>query len=373
MTEKEQAQDSKKGTGSERLIRAGIANMKAYTPISPLEVLSEGIGISAEGIIKLDGNENPYGCSPQVKRALATYPYYHIYPDPDQRELRKALEGYVEAPADQIIAGSGSDELIDLVLRLFIEPGDMVINCIPTFGMYPFCTEVCGGKVVNIPRDSSFAIDIAEIKKAVNERTKVIFLASPNNPTGNTVTRQEVLELIETGIVVVVDEAYYEFCEETMVPLVTSYDNLIVLRTFSKWAGIAGLRVGYGVFPLKLVSHLMKIKQPYNVNVAANIAALETLKDLDYQQKTIKAILEERERLLTRLAEVKSLKPLPSKANFILCQVLSGEAVKIHNELQQRGIFIRYFDTPQLKNYIRISVGKPEHTDALIDALKQIC
>ena len=373
MAEKEQLRGSKRGKGSERHIRAGIANMKAYVSISPLEVLSKDTGISTEGIIKLNGNENPYGCSPQVQHALATYPYYHIYPDPEQRELRKALEGYIGVPADHIVAGSGSDELIDIILRLFIEPEDRVINCIPTFGMYPFSTEVCGGKVVNVPRDSNFAIDIAEIKKAINERTKIIFIASPNNPTGNIVLQHEVLELVETGLVIVVDEAYYEFYGETMVPLVANHDNLIVLRTFSKWAGIAGLRVGYGVFPPKLVSHLMKIKQPYNINAAAQIAAVETLKDLDYQQRTIKAILEERERLFTRLAEVKSLKPLPSKANFILCHVPTGEAAKIHHELQQRGIFIRYFDTPPLKDYIRISVGKPEHTNALIDALKQIC
>ena len=363
----------KRERDSEKYIRQGITNMKSYSPITPIEVLSEGIGIPAERIIKLDGNENPYGCSPRVKDALSSYPYYHIYPDPEQRELRKALEGYVGISADRIVAGSGSDELIDIILRLFIEPEDRVINCVPTFGMYHFSTEVCGGQVVNIPRDSSFAIDIDEIKKAINKRTKIIFVASPNNPTGNTILQQEILELVETGLVIVIDEAYYEFCGETMAPLVSRYNNLIVLRTFSKWAGIAGLRVGYGIFPPKLVNHLMKIKQPYNVNVAAQIAAVETLKDLDYQQRTIKAIIEERERLFLRLTEVKSLKPLQSKANFILCHVLTGEAAKIHHQLQQRGIFIRYFDTPRLKDYIRISVGKPEHTNALIDALKQIC
>ncbi|HJX69872.1 MAG TPA: histidinol-phosphate transaminase, partial [Dehalococcoidia bacterium] len=291
---------------AERLIRKDVINMEPYTSIAPLEVLSERIRVSVEEIIKLDGNENPYGCSPQVQCALSNYPYYHIYPDSEQRQLRKALEGYVGAPADYIVVGSGSDELIDLILRLFIEPGDEVINCVPTFGMYPFSTETCGGKVVDVPRDKNFAVDIAGVKKAIHERTKVIFLASPNNPTGNTVLQRDVLKLVETGIVVVIDEAYYEFCGETLVPLVAQYDNLSVLRTFSKWAGIAGLRVGYGVFPPKITEHLMKIKPPYNVNVAAQIAAVETLKDLDYRQKTIKAILEEREHLFNKLAKVKS-------------------------------------------------------------------
>lgn len=363
----------KRSQDAEKLIKANLLNITAYASIEPFEVLSERIGVSAEGIIKLDGNENPYGCSPKVQRALSTYPYYHIYPDPEQRQLRKALEEYVGIHDDHIVVGSGSDELIDLILRLFIEPGDEVINCVPTFGMYPFSTETCDGKVVDIPRDKDFNVDTDGVKEAINSRTKVIFLASPNNPTGNTIPQRDVLELVETGTVVVIDEAYYEFCGETTIPLVAQYDNLIVLRTFSKWAGIAGLRVGYGIFPPKITKHLMKIKQPYNVNVAAQIAAMETLKDPEYRQKIIIAILEERERLFNKLAEIKSLKPLFSKANFILCHVLDGEAVRIHHELQQRGIFVRYFDTPLLKNYLRISIGKPEHTDALIEALEKVC
>ncbi|MFC1925322.1 histidinol-phosphate transaminase [Chloroflexota bacterium] len=363
----------KNNQDAERLIRADIARMKAYTPIIPIEVLSEHIGISAEGIIKLDGNENPYGCSPNVQRVLASYPYYHIYPDPEQRELRKELEEYTGISADHIVAGSGSDELIELIMRLFIAPGDKVINCTPTFGMYSFLTEVYAGEVIEVPRDKGFAIDLDRVKKAIKEGAKIIFIASPNNPSGNTIPEQEVLELLETGLVVVIDEAYYEFCGETMVPLVLQHGNLIVLRTFSKWAGIAGLRVGYGVFPRKLVGHLMKIKQPYNVNVAAQVAAIETLRDPDYRQKTIKALLEERERLLIELAELKSFQPLPSRANFILSHIGGGEASRVHHELQQRGIFVRYFDNARLKDYLRISIGKPEQTDALISALKEIC
>ncbi|MFC1923786.1 histidinol-phosphate transaminase [Chloroflexota bacterium] len=357
----------------EKLIKANLFNMKAYNSIEPFDVISERIGIPVEGIIKLDGNENPYGCSPRVQHALSTYPYYHIYPDPEQRQLRKSLEEYTGISAECIVVGMGSDELIDLILRLFIVPGDKVINCVPTFGMYPFSTEICDGKVVNIPRDKLFDIDVAGVKKNINGHTKVLFIASPNNPTGNTILQRDVMEIAETGIVTVIDEAYFEFCGETVVPLVAQYDNLIVLRTFSKWAGIAGLRVGYGVFSPKITKHIMKIKQPYNLNIAAQIAAIETLKDLEYKQKTIKAIREERERLFNKLGEIKSLKPLSSKANFILCRVLNSEASRIHHELQQRGIFIRYFDTPLLENYLRISVGKPEHTDALIESLKEVC
>ncbi len=357
----------------EGLLRPELKTMKAYTPIEPTDVLSQRVEIPQEKVIKLDGNENPYGCSARVKQALANYAFYHLYPDPEQRELRKALEEYTGISSEYIIAGSGSDELIDLVLRLFVEPGDKVINCPPTFGMYPFSTDVSGGKVVSIPRKQDFSIDIAAIKEAIDKRTKVIFIASPNNPSGNVTPEQVILELLNSAAVVVVDEAYFEFSSITVAPLVPKYSNLIVLRTFSKWAGLAGLRVGYGIFPINMVKYLMKIKQPYNVNVAAQVAALESLKDMSYLRGIIKAIVDERERLLARLSQLDCLKVYPSQANFILCSVLNDKAKAIHKGLQKKGIFVRYFDTPQLKDCLRISVGKPEHTDALIATLKEMC
>ncbi len=357
----------------QKMIRGDLGSLKAYQPIAPPDVLSERAGVPIEGVIKLDGNENPYGCSPMVGRALAGYPFYHVYPDPEQRELRKALAGYVGVDAAHIVAGAGSDELIDLILRLFLEPGDRVINCIPTFGMYPFCTEICGGKVIDVPRDKSYAIDIAGIKEAVNEKTKVIFIASPNNPTGNITTQRDILELVKLGRVVVVDEAYSEFSGTTVAPLVPEHGNLIVLRSFSKWAGLAGLRIGYGIFPTLIAEQLLKIKQPYNINLAAQVALQESLADMEYLQGTVQKIISERERLFARLGDLRFLKPFPSQANFILCAVAKGDAQVIHEGLQKRGVFIRYYDTSLLRNSLRISVGRPEHTDALIDALKGIC
>src|SRR4030042_338728 len=287
----------------ERLARPDLKAMPAYIPIEPTEVLSRRVDVPEEKVIKLDGNENPYGCSPRVKRALADYAYYHLYPDPEQRELRKALEKYIGISAENILAGSGSDELIDLVLRLFIQPGDKVINCPPTFGMYKFSTDVCGGKVVSIPRKPDFSIDAAATKKALDKGAKVIFIASPNNPSGNVTLEPAILELLNSAAVVVIDEAYFEFSRITVAPLVAKYTNLIVLRTFSKWAALAGLRIGYGIFPVSMVKYLMKIKQPYNVNAAAQVAALESLKDISYLRGTVKAIVEERERLTARLSQ----------------------------------------------------------------------
>jgi len=358
--------------GIRRLIRENLLGLEGYQPIVPLEALSEEAQVPIEGVIKLDGNENPYGCSPRVQRALANYPFYHIYPDPDQREVRRALEGYVGVEASHIVAGAGSDELIDLVLRLFLELGDKVINCVPTFGMYSFSTEVCGGKVVSVPRNKSYAVDIAGVKEAMDEKTKVIFIASPNNPTGNTTSERDIMALVETGVVVVVDEAYYEFSGATVAPLVPKYENLIVLRSFSKWAGLAALRIGYGIIPTLIAEQLLKIKQPYNVTAAAQIAVQESLADIEYLKRTVKAIVSERERLFGRLKELRFLKPFPSQANFVFCAVVDGDALRIHQELRKMGIFVRYFDTPLLRNSLRISVGKPEHMDALIKTLQRI-
>ena len=353
-----------------KLIRPELAAMRSYTPIKPIEILSQ----RAEGrIIKLDGNENPYGCSPKVYQALANYPYYHIYPDPEQRKLRQALQKYTGLNHENIICGYGSDELIDLILRLFLQLGDEAINCPPTFGMYPFSAEVCGGKVVNVPRDKDFTVDMVGVKKALSEKTKVIFIASPNNPTGNLITEREIIELVNTGRIVVVDEAYFEFSDVSMANLVSSYPNLLILRTFSKWAGLAGLRIGYGILPTEIVSYLMKIKQPYNINVAAQAAVLTSLADIDYLRSNVAKIVAERERLFGKLKELKWLKPYPSNANFILCSLIEGKAKEIWHHLQQKGIFVRYFDSPQLRDYLRISVGKPEDTDALIEALEEMC
>ena len=355
-----------------KLIRPELINMKAYTPIEPTEVLSRQTELPTDKVIKLDGNENPYGCSPKVYQALATYPYYHNYPDPEQRELRKALEEYSGLGRQHIVCGVGSDDLIDLILRLFLKPGDEVINCPPTFGMYPFSTDVCGGRLVDVPRTEDFALDMARIKKALARKTKVIFVASPNNPTGSTTREKEIMELVDTGKIVVVDEAYCEFSNVTVANSVPSYPNLIVLRTFSKWAGLAGLRIGYGFFPIEIANYLMKIKQPYNANAAAQAAVLASLADIDYLRLNVMKIVMERGRLFGKLKELRWLKSYPSQANFILCSLPEGRAREIWQGLRKKGIFVRYFDTPRLRDCLRISVGRREDTDALIEALTEV-
>ncbi len=358
--------------GIDRLIRPDLVTFSGYTASTSPETLTGKVEVPVESIIKLDANENPYGCSPRVNQALATCSYLNIYPDDGQTRLRKLLKEYTGIDAGHIVAGSGSNQLIDLVLRLLITNGDEVINCVPTFGIYSFSTKLCGGALVEVPRDENFAVNVAAVKAAINKRTKMVFLANPNSPTGNITPQKDILEILDTGVPVLVDEAYYEFSGETVAPLVSQYENLMVLRTFSKWAGLAGLRVGYGLFPPKIADYLLRTKIPYNVNVAALVAVQESLKDLDYLLGRVRAIIAERERLFGELKKVKFLRPFPSQANFIFCSVLNGKASEIQQKLQNKGILVRYFALPLLSNSIRISVGKPEHTDALIKALKEI-
>ena len=358
--------------GIERLIRPDLVTFGGYAARKSPDTLEGKVEVPVESIIKLDANENPYGCSPRVSQALATCSDLNIYPDDGQTRLRKLLEGYTGVDAKHIVAGGGSNQLIDLVLRLFISKGDEVINCVPTFGIFHFSTELCGGTLVEVPRDENFAVNVGAVKAAINKKTKIIFLVNPNSPTGTIIPRTDILEIVGTGLPVLVDEAYYEFSRQTVAPLISQYENLMVLRTFSKWAGLAGLRVGYGLFPPKIAEYLLRIKIPYNVNVAALVAVQESLKDIDYLMGTVKAIIAERERLFGELEKLEWLKPFPSQANFIFCSVLKGEARELQQKLQDKGILVRYFDQPRLRNSIRISVGKPEHTDVLIKALREI-
>jgi len=358
--------------GIEKFIRPELVALGGYAPHRSPETLEGKVEVPVASIIKLDANENPYGCSPKVRRALAEYKNWNIYPDAGQTRLRRQLQEYTGVDASRIVAACGSGELLDDILCLFIQPGDEVINCIPTFDMYRTRTLINRARLVNVPRDEDYAIDVSAVKAAITQKTRLIILANPNSPTGTATPQQDIVEFLATGVPVLVDEAYYEFYGQTVVPLVSQYQNLMVLRTFSKWGGLAGLRVGYGIFPPEIASYLIKIKLPYNVNVAALVAVQETLNDVYYLMGRVKAIIAERERMFVELKKFQWLKPYPSQANFIFCSVLKGKASELTQRLQQKGILVRYFDQPRLQNSIRISVGKPEHTDALIRVLQKL-
>jgi histidinol-phosphate aminotransferase len=358
--------------GIVNLVRPELVKFTGYVASKSPEEVEATAKFPINGIIKLDANENPYGCSPKVMEALSKYSSFNIYPDSGQRELKKLLAGYTGVGAEHIVASSGSDQMIGLIMQLFVGPGDEVINFPPTFDMFRFAIVLCNGRVVDVPRDEGYNVDIAAVKKAITKKTKLIVLANPNNPTGTPTPRKDVLELLDTGVPVLADEAYVEFCGETVTQLVPSYKNLMVLRTFSKWAGLASFRIGYGIFPPEIADYLMNIKMPYNVSAASTIAVRESLKDRDFLMERVKKIVAERERLYKELKKLEWLKPFPSEANFIFCQVLNGKAKQIYEGLMDRCIIIRYAENHLLKDAIRIGVGKPEHTDILIRAMKEI-
>lgn len=365
---------------ADKLLRPDIREMEPYTPIVPFEVLSARLGRDPADIVKLDANENPYGPSPRALGALAAGRYYHIYPDPEASALREAISVYAGVSKEILLAGMGADELIDLVLRAVLSPGDGVIDCPPSFGMYPFSTAVNAGRYVAVPRGPDFSLDVDGIIAAVeaNPRAKVLFVCSPNNPDGSLIDEESLQRLLALPVLVVLDEAYIDFAEAegftSRLSWPEHHENLVVLRTFSKLAGLAGLRVGYGAFPAWLLPHIWKIKQPYNVNVAASLAAIASLDDAERLQDNVRRIVAERHRLVESLAAYDFLRPYPSRSNFVLFQVdgrFSAAALK--QALQAEGILVRYFHKPGLENCIRISVGRPADTDRLVAAIKTIC
>ncbi|MBL8097695.1 MAG: histidinol-phosphate transaminase [Anaerolineales bacterium] len=360
-------------------IRKHLESLPPYTPIEPFEILSARIGQSPDQIVKLDANENPYGPLPAVREALGSMDFPHIYPDPESRALRNALEKFTGVPAEYLLAGSGADELLDLIMRVFLDPDDYILSCPPTFGMYSFDAELNAGRVIEVKRNSDFSLDLDSIRKAVEiHKPKLFFITSPNNPDGSVIPLEVMDELLSLPTLIVLDEAYIEFAGDNLgaslsrIKEVPTRENLIVLRTFSKWAGLAGLRVGYGAFPKWLMPTLWKSKQPYNINVAASIAAQVSLENTEQLKKVVELLKNERERLLNELGKIPFLKTYPTESNFILCQVIDKDALELKTKLaNEHGIFIRYFNKPGLKDHIRISVGKPEDTDALIKALKE--
>ena len=360
-----------------QLLRRDIATFAPYSPIVPLDILASQLGLTRDQLIKLDANENPYGPTAATRAALATLTtpdgardLVALYPDPDNTTLRTAIAQHLGQSIDRIICGNGSDELIDLLLRATISPSDAVIDVTPSFGMYAYGTQLCQGKIIDVPRDVNFDVDVDAIRAAITtHHAKIIFLAAPNNPTGNPLRRDELVALLDLPLIVVADEAYAEFSGITYLDLIDQHPNLVVLRTFSKWAGLAGLRVGYGVMHASLATQMRKLKQPYTVNVAAEIAATAAVRDFASMQPLLTKITQDRDALVEALTEL-GCAVYPSVANFLLVKT-PKDASHVRDALRKNGILIRYFAKPRLNDAIRISVGTPSQHERLLDVLQQ--
>jgi histidinol-phosphate aminotransferase len=347
-----------------------IEKLKNYEPVESDDTLRSKYSLGDKEIIRLNANENPYGSIKEINDKLSNFSF-HNYPDSNQAKLRKFLSKYTDIPTENIVAGSGADEMIELIFKIYGKKEDVLIDAQPTFGMYSFLATSMGMKVINSPRKEDWSIDLLKTVDLINEhKSKLLFIASPNNPTGNIANENEIINLLETGTIVIVDETYYEFCSKSCSNLLNSFENLIILRSFSKWAGIAGLRIGYMMASKNVISNIFKIKQPYNVNLAAEVAAITTLENSDKLIENIQIINNEKEDFFSFLNEYTNITPFLSEANFILCKFKNNDSEIVFNKLAKEGIFVRKFSDDNLKNYLRISIGKPEQMKKIKKVIK---
>lgn len=348
------------------LLRQRRVPIAPPAPVEPTDVLAARYGLAPERIVRLDTNENPYGPPLRVQEALAACDEYHRYPDPEGREIRRLLAGYTGIGGERIVIGNGAGEIIDLLLALFLDPGDAVLIPTPTDRLYEARARIHGAAVQRVPRLPDFALDSAALVAAVTPAVKIVFLASPNDPTGNLCRERDIVRLLHHNVIVVVDETYYEFSGRTVAPLTREYDNLVVLRTFSHWAGLAGLPVGYGIMPRWIAAAARRIQRPDSVNVAAQVAVRAIFEELPALRATIRRLRLERLRLYRALRKLNFVRPWESKGNFLLVHVRHGTADALADWLAADGIFVRRPDFPELRDFVRITVGRPEETDRLM-------
>lgn len=326
--------------------------------------------------IRLDWNESPYGPSPKARAAIAGLAEIHRYPEIDARTLREALGRYVGASADRVIVGAGLDDVLNTLALLLIEPGDRVIVSEPTFGLYRPLFSLHGAEVADVPLTDGFALDADGILAAVDPRTKLVIVCNPNNPTGNAFDPAAVERVVaEAPCLVAVDEAYAEFARVAHLPLTESHENVAILRTLSKFAGLAGMRVGYGVFPEALMPYLLRVMPAFgNVAAASAAAAIASLEDIPYLSGIVDRIVGQRDALSVALGALPEVEPLPSATNFLLVRLPVADAGPVVSELAARGVHVRHFGRAELGllDCLRVSVGTPEENDTFLTELAAV-
>ena len=343
------------------LVRKNILDLKPYTSARD-ENLS--------GIL-LDANENSFGSTFNEIKELNL----NRYPDPHQNDLRELISDYLKVPKENLFFGVGSDEIIDLLIRIFCEPGkNKIMIPEPTYGMYKVAADINNIPVVSVLLNDDFQIDEEEINKNFTPDIKIIFLCSPNNPTGNLLKKEDVLKICKKYTsIIIIDEAYIDFAENfSLKNEVEIYPNLVVMRTFSKAWGLAGARLGYCIANEEIINILFRVKAPYNINSLSRYAIKQALKNKNLRDLYIKEILTEREKLKKGLSLLPGvLNIFDSDANFLLIKCINAKTVL--KKLAERNIVIRDRSTqPKLENCVRISVGTKEENKILLTALKEI-
>ena len=363
----------------ESLFSPVVRELAPYEP-PDWEGLARRAGLDVAQLVRLDANENPYPLSPRAVEALARFDGYGFYPD--YRALEQAVARYAGASPENVVLGNGGDEIIDLAARLFVPPGGAAIVCPPAFSMYAVSLTAQGGRALAVPRREDWTLDLEGIEAlAAREGARLLFVTSPGNPDGQPVAQEAIRRLLALPLAVVVDEAYVEFGGESAVPLLAGHPNLVVLRTFSKWAAMAGLRLGYALASPAVAAAMHRLRPPYNVNAAAAVAALATLEDPAYARAIVARIVAERERLAEALRALPGVSVVPGQANFLLCRLDGRSGREVAAGLARHGVLVRSFEAegpgrqeergsgPSLAGAIRVTIGRPDQNDAFLAAL----
>ncbi len=354
----------------DKLVRAHIEPVAAYTPGN-----SPAMDATA---VRLDWNESPFGLSPKAQVVYDGFRSGNRYPDFSQTRLSQALASYVGTTPDRIVAGAGLDDVFTTTAVALIDPGDEVIISDPTFGVYRSLFGLHGATIIDVPLGPAphFSLDADGIIAAVSARTKLIIICNPNNPTG-TLFSLEMIERIVAGVpcIVAIDEAYAEFSGTTHLELADRYPNVILFRTMSKFAGLAGYRVGYGIFPESLLPWIRRAAPAfYNLSAISTEVAIASLDDVDHLRNNVAVLLSERARLQAELQAIPGVEALESAANFLLVRLPVEDAGDVHQALASNNVFVRRFPNPEygLLSYLRVSIGTREENDAFLHHLPTV-
>lgn len=354
-----------------------LATLPVYVPGRPIDEVAREHGLDPASVIKLASNENPLGPSPLAVAAMSeALRSLHLYPDGSAFHLKNRLAAHLGVDPAQVILGNGSNEVLEFVGHAVMRPGDEVVVSQHCFAVYPIVNALFGSRLVTVPARPDFGADIDAMLAAITPRTTAVFLANPNNPTGNLATREEVCRLVDgvpARVLLVLDEAYVEFLDEPFdsVALIRdgSRPNLLVARTFSKVYGLAGLRLGYGVASREVVAAMEKVRQPFNINAVAQAGAIAALGDTAHLEAT-RANNRAGLALLQSAFARMGLRFVPSHANFVLVDV--GDGARVSAALQQRGVIVRPMGGYGLGAWIRVTVGTPPENQRFLEALGQV-
>ncbi|WCJ60636.1 histidinol-phosphate transaminase [Fontisphaera persica] len=356
-------------------LNAVLKDLPVYQPGRPIEEVARELGLPADDIIKLASNENPLGPSPRALRAMAkAVRQVHLYPDGNAYYLKQKMAARLGLTPGHILLGNGSNEIIEFIGHALVEPGVEVVVSQYCFAIYPIITKMFGGTVVEVPA-KNYGHDLAAMLRAVTPRTRVIFIANPNNPTGTRASNRALQQLVREApehVLVVLDEAYIEFLEDPadFLPLLRAgkQKNLMLMRTFSKIYGLAGLRLGYGLGHPEIIAALEKIRQPFNINSVAQAAALAAFDDTRHIERT-RRVNRQGLAYYAEAFDKMGLEYVPSSGNFVLVRV--GEGQRMFEALQRRGVITRPMGGYRLPEWLRISVGTAAENRRCVAALKE--